>query len=121
MNITVKTKDRSVELMRKIEQNIPVALEAAGIKSVNLILWQMHKGFGRPIRITGDLQRDVNYRVRAEDKAVDVGNSLKYATHVHNGTRKMKSRPYITNALSGEGHQQQIEEVIADAMKQGIE
>lgn len=96
--ITVE-KDNSAEVLRKLAGNVPAALRAIGIKAVNLILWQMRQGYGKPIRQTGDLQRDVHYEVDEEEQAVIVGNNLDYSIYVHEGTRKMEGRPYIRDAI----------------------
>lgn len=70
--------DNSRAVIQQEKQNIKAALNAMGIKAVNLILWQMRQGFGRPIRKTGDLQRDVKYEVNKGAKTVTVDNSLEY-------------------------------------------
>ena len=121
MIVRVKLKEHSEDVLNLLEQNVPKALTAAGIKAVNLILWQMRQGFGRPIRKSGDLQRDVNYKVRGADHAVDIGNSLEYSTFVHEGTRRMPARPYITRALTGDDHEDQLSKAIAEALKTGFE
>ena len=121
MIVHVKLKDHSEDVLKLLEQNVTKALTAAGIKAVNLILWQMRQGFGRPIRKRGDLQRDVNYQVREADHAVDIGNSLEYSTFVHEGTSRMPARPYITRALTGDDHEDQLSKAIADALKTGFD
>lgn len=95
-SVTVE-KDNSAAVMRQLEGNIPLALDAMGIKGVNLILWQMRQGYGKPIRQTGDLQRDVQYAV--EGNELIWGNTLDYSIFVHEGTRKMDARHYMRDAL----------------------
>jgi hypothetical protein len=71
-----------------------------GLKSVELILDSMESGYGKPIRQTGDLMRDVNHEVeRSGENTVDVGNSLEYSKYVHEGTWKMTGRAYIKDAI----------------------
>lgn len=94
--VTVQ-KDNSEAVMRQLEGNIPLALDAMGIKGVNLILRQMRQGYGKPIRQTGDLQRDVQYAVDGND--LIWGNTLDYSIFVHEGTRKMQARHYMRDAL----------------------
>lgn len=94
--VTVQ-KDNSEAVMRQLEGNIPLALDAMGIKGVNLILRQMRQGYGKPIRKTGDLQRDVQYAVDGND--LIWGNTLDYSIFVHEGTRKMQARHYMRDAL----------------------
>ena len=118
--IKITLKDNSPEVMALLEQNITAALTAVGIKAVNLILWQMRQGFGRPIRKSGTLQGDVNYEIHPETKSVDVGNSKTYAIYVHDGTSRMAARPYITNALTGDDHAKQLMKAAADQIKAGF-
>ena len=120
--ITVKvTEDNSKAIMRQVDTNCTAALHAMGIKAVNLILWQMQRGYGKPIRDTGDLQRDVAYEVLPEEQAVIVGNGLDYAIYVHDGTRKMTGRPYIRDALTKPTSIAQLEQVAAAYMGQGFD
>lgn len=95
-HVTVE-KDNSAAVMRQLEDNISLALDAMGVKGVNLILWQMRQGYGKPIRQTGDLQRDVQYAV--EGNELIWGNTLDYSIFVHEGTRKMQARHYMRDAL----------------------
>ena len=122
MAVKVKFTDNSVQVKTRMQGNRNAALHAMGIKAVNLILWQMRKGYGKPIRKTGNLQRDVSYEVHAETGSVDVGNTLEYAPFVHEGTykNKMKGRPYIRDALTGENHIKQLRKVAEDELKKGF-
>ena len=121
MAVKVTFEDNSGKVITQLDGNVPRALQAMGTKAVNLILWQMQQGFGKPIRQTGNLQHDVSYEVHPESNTVDVGNSLEYAPYVHEGTRKMAGRPYIRNALTGEDHQQQLRKVAEAYLKQGFD
>lgn len=121
MAVKITFEDNSDKVISQLNLNVPRALNAMGTKAVNLILWQMQQGFGKPIRQTGDLQRDVNYEVHAESNTVDVGNSLHYAPYVHDGTRKMAARPYIRNALTGDNHQKQLQKVAEAYLKEGFD
>lgn len=113
--------DNSPKVKSQMADNVVRALTAMGIKAVNLILKQMQKGYGKPIWKTGDLQRDVSYDVgRSSDNSVDVGNTLEYGPYVHEGTYKMAGRPYIKDALTGEGHKQQLQKVAEAYLKQGF-
>ena len=96
-SITVQ-KDNSEAVLRQLAENIPLALDAMGIKGVNLILWQMRQGYGKPIRQTGDLQRDVQYAVDGNE--LIWGNTLEYSLYVHEGhaghSVKLKDGNWIT-------------------------
>ena len=113
--------DNSKEVLKQMNDNADRALNAVGIKAVNLILWQMRQGYGRPIRQTGDLQRDVSFAVHPDEKAVDVGNTLEYAPFVHDGTRKMQARPYISDALTSRENQRTVMRVYEQYLKRGFE
>lgn len=96
----MKFIDHSPEVMAQIKANKKAALEAIGLKVVELTVNQMQGGYSRRIWQTGDLQRDVNHQVEnSAPDTVDVGNSLFYAPFVHEGTRFMDARPYIRDAI----------------------
>lgn len=113
--------DNSGKILTQLDGNVERALEAMGTKAVNLILWQMRQGYGKPIRQTGDLQRDVNYKVDVGAQSVTVGNSLDYAEPVHDGTSKRKGRPYIRDALTGESHTSQMRKVAEAYLQEGFD
>lgn len=121
MSIRIRMEDNSGDVINKLEQNVTAALTAMGTEAVGLIVGTMRTGYGRPIWRTGDLQRDVNYNVRAGDHAVDVGNSLEYGPFVHDGTSRMTGRPYITDALTSADGMEALKEVAQDALRQGFE
>lgn len=94
--------DNSAEVLAQMAANKRAALEAMGLAAVELTVDNMESGYGKPIRQTGDLMRDVHHQVEANGKdTVSVGNSLSYAPFVHEGTYKMKARHYLTDALNG--------------------
>jgi lipopolysaccharide export system protein LptA len=120
MAVRVKLNDNSKVVLKAMEGNVAAALNTMGIKAQNLILWQMRQGYGKPIRQTGNLQRDVQYEVDERAKVVRVGNTLEYAPHVHEGTHKMAGRPYIQDGLTGESHGKQLQQVAEEALKNGF-
>lgn len=139
MAVKITFADNSDKVLTQLEGNKEAALNAIGIKAVNLILWQMRQGYGKPIRQTGDLQRDVSYEVEnSAPDTVDVGNTLEYAPYVHDGhaghSVKLKDgswitlpggytegRPYIRDGLTGADHQKQLQKVAEEALKIGFE
>lgn len=100
MALKVTLKDNSKIVLSTLEGNKKAALTAMATTAQGLILKQMESGYGKPIRQTGDLMRDVDYDVEG-DKA-RVGNTLSYSTFVHEGTSRMPGRPYIPDGLAGE-------------------
>lgn len=118
--MSVKFNDYSDEVIRILKANEAAAMAAVGIKAVNLILWQMRQGYGKPIRQTGDLQRDVSFEA-VDDKTVNVGNTLEYAVYVHEGTRKMAARNYITDAFNSRDNVEKMRKVCQEYLKKGFE
>lgn len=111
--------DHSAAILAQINRNASAALLAIGTEAVELINRQMQSGYGKPIRRTGDLMRDVNYQANESENTVDVGNSMEYAPYVHEGTSRMNGRPYIRDALmNGKGDLQEIAE---EYLKKGFD
>ena len=122
MPIQVVLTDNSAAIKTQLDGNRKAALEAMGIKAVNLILSQMESGYGKPIRRKGDLMRDVQHEVeRSGEGTVDVGNTLTYAPYVHEGTVRMKARHYIRDALISGTATQSLKTVAEAALKIGFE
>ena len=95
-------RDNSQDVLDLLARNINAALTAMGIKAESLIIGQMLRGFGRPIRKTGTLIGDVNYEIHPETKSVDVGNSKTYAIFVHEGTsRRVNLEEFSIYAING--------------------
>lgn len=136
MPTQIKFVDHSGQVKLQMTGNKKRALTAMGIKAVALIVRKMQSGYtdphptydmqGRPtggthtdIRNTGDLMRDVNYEVEASaPDTVDVGNSLFYAPFVHEGTYKLKGRPYIKDAI--EKGKTELQRVAENALSEGF-
>ena len=118
--MSVHFKDNSREVFSKFEANIDAAMDAIGIKAVNLILWQMRQGYGKPIRKKGDLQRDVSFD-HVEKRTINVGNTLKYSLFVHEGTRKMGKRPYIKDAIMSRDNVKKLMKVAHEQLYKGFE
>lgn len=108
--------DNSAKIKSMMAGNKSAALAAMGVEATGLIVKQMQSGYGKPIRITGDLMRDVNAEVDGD--VVNVGNSLSYSTFVHEGTSKMKGRPYIKDGI--EGGKGELQRVAENELKKGF-
>lgn len=136
----VKVTDNSQLVQQQMRQNVKAALTAMGVTGVELVNRQMQSGYGKPIRDTGDLMRDVNFEVEASGpNTVDVGNSLDYAKWVHEGYNghpvfiesigefrvlpggHTAGRPYIRDALTGKNAEDALREVAMEQLKQGFE
>lgn len=118
--MSVKFTDHSDDVLRKIKENEAAATAAVGMKAVGLIVGNMQSGYGKPIRQTGDLMRDVSSET-VDAKTLNVGNTLDYALFVHEVTRKMAARNYITDALTSENGKKEIQEIYETYLKKGFE
>lgn len=128
MSIEVTIQANFDQVSQTIEARKKLALTAMGIKAVNLILYRMRQGYGKPIRQTGDLQRDVTYEVNDGNDSVEIGNTLEYAPFVHDGHAghavyikdvgwrvlpggHTPGRPYIRDALTGNDAAEKLRKV----------
>ena len=117
----IKVIDYSPQVMRQLEGNTRRALTALGTEAVSLIQDGMDTLYGKPIWDTGTLRGNVHYAVgNSAPNTVDVGNDVEYAHFVHEGTYKMKARPYIRDTITGEYAQRRMQEVTAAYLKQGF-
>ena len=105
--MSVQFKDNSKEILDLLKTNEGRALTAIGMEAVELVVKKMyHPNEGKEIYDTGNLIGDVNYKVRMNDLEVDIGNTLRYAIWVHEGTEnedgsvRMAARPYLKDALT---------------------
>lgn len=109
------------DVLKAMNKNASRAAKALGEEAVGLIVTQMKTGYGKPIRQTGDLMRDVNFKVQSEGDGklqISVGNGLEYAVHVHEGTSKMAGRPYIKDGIMG--GKDRLRQVAEEYLKEGF-
>lgn len=119
MAVKVTLTDNSAQVLAKLNANKSAALQAMGVKAVGLTVDQMEKGYGRPIRQTGDLMRSIAYAAEnSGPDTVDVGSELEYAPFVHEGTSRMQGRPYLRDALTKGANM--LKKVCAAYLKQGM-
>jgi len=61
---------------------------------------------------TGTLRNSIQTVVESDTKAT-VGTPIEYAPYVHDGTRRMKGRPFLTEAADTEGKdfQKDVQEI----------
>ncbi len=119
MGVKVTFNDNSGRLLAQMQGNKIRALTAMGLSAVQFTVERMEGGYGKPIRDTGSLMRDVASEVEnSAPDTVDVGNSLDYAVFVHEGTYKLQARPYLRDALSGGSGK--LKEVAESYLKDGF-
>lgn len=136
MAVGIRFTDNSNAVLTQMSGNIKKALTAMGIRAVKLIVNKMQHGYsdshitrdmrGRntggthtDIRWSSTLQNDVSYEVEKNAvNTVTVGNSEAYAEHVHEGTYRLKGRPYIRDAIMD--GKSELQSVAATALKEGF-
>jgi hypothetical protein len=116
--MSIEFKDHSPAVKALLQANLLRALTAMGQIGVEITTDTMNTGYGKPIYLTGDLQRDVNFEVDAVAQAVKIGNSLPYAAFVHEGTSKMAGRPYLRDGVLS--HKSELQDVAAEEIKKGF-
>lgn len=103
-----------------MQRNVRKLMTAWGQEGVGLTVEQMESGYGKPIRDTGNLIRDVSYAVEnSGPDSVDIGNTLEYGPYVHDGTRKMAGRPYLRDGLIG--GTDRLREIAEEILPEGME
>lgn len=119
MAVRITVTDHSAEVLAQMSRNVKTALTAMGAEAVALTVDKMQTGYGAPIRKTGNLQRDVQFALEnSAPNTVDVGNTLEYGPFVHDGTSRMKGRPYLYDAVM-EGRPR-LQAVSAQELKKGF-
>ncbi|MGN0778885.1 MAG: hypothetical protein ACI4MJ_07050 [Aristaeellaceae bacterium] len=104
------------DIMAQLAHNVPSALDSAGQAAVALVRQQLESGYGEPVKDTGALMASIAHTVDGD--TVHIGSPLSYAGHVHDGTRRMPGRPFLSDALLGHG--EDLARVMADALRQGV-
>ena len=118
MAIKVTFKSNRNDVLRQLEANIDRALDAVGEEAVGLVVAQMRSGYGKPIRQTGNLMGSITHE-RENSRTEAVGTNVEYATFVHEGTRRMKGRPFLKDGILN--HQGRIQKVLSEYLKQGFD
>lgn len=110
----MKLTNNLPKIEKQMRKNVENALVAMGDDAVTSIQYMMLYGYSDPhpnrgkgknngyhtqIYDTGALFRDVQYHID-DQNTIHVGNTLYYASYVHEGTRKLKGRPYITDGCT---------------------
>lgn len=85
--------------LEKLALAVDAALNTMGHEAVTAVRAQMAGGYPEAIRETGALMADVQF-ARTDSTAV-IGSTLPYAPLVHDGTRRMAGRPYLTDGILG--------------------
>ncbi len=116
-NFELKTNN-ALKVTEQMKKNAKVALKAIGIATVGFVVDKMEKGYDKPIRITGDLQRSIAFG-NETSTSVDIGSNLEYAEVVHDGSPNMKGRPYLRDGIIE--NQDKIQTIFNDYLGQNLE
>ena len=105
-------------VQRQMEANIDRALTAVGEEAVGKVKKQMKHGYDKPIHKTGTLEGSIAHK-RVSSRSEAVGTNVKYATFVHEGTSRMKGRPFLKDGILN--NQKRLVKVAAETLKQGFD
>ena len=117
MAFQVKFTDNSSLVLGQMKGNVNAALTALGVEGVGAVKEQMQSGYGKPIRQTGTLMGSISHE-KSSENTVDIGTNVKYGIYVHEGTRKMKGRPFIKDGLLE--NEERLQTVAAEYLKKGF-
>ena len=121
--------DNSAIVLRKVGTNSLEAMKAAEellVEAVqNKILYGYHDCHGNPphteIVDTGALFDSIQASVKRDSQnaySVSVGSDRDYAIYVHDGTSKLKGRPFIRDAVYES--QKQLKELLGENISNGL-
>ena len=122
-------QDNSDIVLRKVGTNSRNAMDKAAeimVESIQeKILYGYHDVHGNPphteIVDTGRLFDSIKAQVRRTSQnayATEAGSDVPYAIYVHDGTRRLKGRPFITDGILAA--QPELKEILSDELKQGF-
>ena len=94
MDVDVSVK-MNKEILKHIDDNIAVALEAIGEECENNAVFEI-TAMGAVD--TGRLRGSITHTT--DDDAAYVGTNVEYAGYVEFGTSRMPARPYLENAVA---------------------
>ena len=126
LDFKFKTKDNLQSFKAALHRKLDTAFEALSDESVTWVRDKMLHVYHDPhvadghteIYDTGALIDSIEAQVDTKlflFHKLDVGSPLDYASYVHNGTRKLKGRPFIRDAI--EEHQNEFVDVIKQAIQ----
>lgn len=125
----VKFVDHSDIVLRQIGTNSQAAMNAAAEMLIEAVQEKILYGYtdlhGNPphteIVDTGRLFESIGANVKRDSQnafSVEVGADTPYAVYVHDGTHKLKGRPFITDAVLDS--RDALQELLTDNLRQGF-
>ena len=127
--MAVRFEDHSTEVLRRVQGNLKkAAIDVGDIARYAVqekMLWGYHDVHGNPphteIVDTGRLFDSIEGQVKAVNANVyqtSVGTDVPYAEYVHEGTYKLKGRPFITDGIMES--REEIQTAIREALRRGM-
>ena len=127
--MAVRFEDHSTEVLRRVQGNLKqAAIDVGDIARDGVqekMLWGYHDVHGNPphteIVDTGRLFDSIEGQVKAVNANVyqtSVGTDVPYAEYVHEGTYKLKGRPFITDGIMES--REEIQTAIREALRRGM-
>jgi HK97 gp10 family phage protein len=127
--MAVRFEDHSTEVLRRVQGNLKKAAIDVGDIARDAVqekmLWGYHDVHGNPphteIVDTGRLFDSIEGQVKAVNANVyqtSVGTDVPYAEYVHEGTYKLKGRPFITDGIME--NREEIQTAIREALRRGM-
>ena len=127
--MAVRFEDHSTEVLRRVQGNLKKAAVDVGDIARDAVqekmLWGYHDVHGNPphteIVDTGRLFDSIEGQVKAVNANVyqtSVGTDVPYTEYVHEGTYKLKGRPFITDGIMES--REKIQTAIREALRRGM-
>jgi hypothetical protein len=127
--MAVRFEDHSTEVLRRVQGNLKKAAIDVGDIARDAVqekmLWGYHDVHGNPphteIVDTGRLFDSIEGQVKAVNGNVyqtSVGTDVPCAEYVHEGTYKLKGRPFITDGIMES--REEIQTAIREALRRGM-
>ena len=127
--MAVRFEDHSTEVLRRVQGNLKKAAIDVGDIARDAVqekmLWGYHDVHGNPphteIVDTGRLFDSIEGQLKAVNANVyqtSVGTDVPYAEYVHEGTYKLKGRPFITDGIMES--REEIQTAIREALRRGM-
>lgn len=125
----VRFTDHSTEVLRRVRGNLREAAAVVGDLARDAVqekmLWGYHDVHGNPPhteivdtgRLFDSIEGSVNV-INANVYQTVVGTDVEYAEYVHEGTSKLKGRPFITDGILDS--REAIKEAIREALRNGM-
>lgn len=89
-------QDNTDAVLKELDTAISRSLEEVGILAEGHSVGYITE---HHIVDTGRLRNSVTHAIDEDDKVAIIGTNVEYAPYVHNGTRRMPGRPFLTEPI----------------------